>query len=110
MEDEWHSPAGSAHSRFFFPVLFSDRKFGLQDMEAIFDELKLVNPTTMSAAPRFYDKIYSQFQAAVAIAREQNPDFSTAELEVQIIPQFRFAEYTQLPSNIQLMLYFLDTY
>ena len=60
-------------------------------MENIFEELKLVNPTIISAPPRFYDRIYSQFQAAITVARETNPDYSTAELEELIFPQFRCA-------------------
>jgi long-subunit acyl-CoA synthetase (AMP-forming) len=58
-------------------------------MENIFEEFKLVRPTTLSAAPRFYDSIHTQYQAGLAEAKEQLPTANPEELEKQVLEQCR---------------------
>jgi long-subunit acyl-CoA synthetase (AMP-forming) len=58
-------------------------------MNKIFDEFKMVKPTTLSAAPRFYDSIHSQYQAALSEAKELYPTASPEELEQQVLEQCR---------------------
>jgi long-subunit acyl-CoA synthetase (AMP-forming) len=58
-------------------------------MEKIFDEFALVQPTCLSAAPRFYDQIYSQFKAAVNASKEANPTADTDDIKEEVGAQFR---------------------
>lgn len=76
--------------QFWLTVMNGGRMaFHNDDMEKIFDEFALVQPTCLSAAPRFYDQIHAQFKAAVSAAKEANPTADTEDIKDEIAVQFR---------------------
>lgn len=63
--------------------------FSRGNMARIFEEFALVNPTTISAAPRFYDSIYNQYQATLAQFRQDYPQVVLSQAEQYCLQQYR---------------------
>lgn len=63
--------------------------FSRGNMARIFEEFALVNPTTISAAPRFYDSIYNQYQATLSQFRQDYPQVALAQAEQYCLQQYR---------------------
>jgi fatty acid CoA ligase FadD9 len=63
--------------------------FSRGDMGRIFEEFALVNPTSLSAAPRFYDSIYNQYQATLSQFRKDYPEVMLSQAEAYCLNQYR---------------------
>jgi fatty acid CoA ligase FadD9 len=63
--------------------------FSRGEMSKIFEEFALVNPTSLSAAPRFYDSIYSQYQATLAQFRKDYSEVILFQAEEYCLEQYR---------------------
>lgn len=63
--------------------------FSRGDMSRIFEEFALVNPTTLSAAPRFYDSIYSQYQATLSQFKKDYPQYLPSYAEQYCLDQYK---------------------
>lgn len=73
--------------------------FSRGEMARIFEEFALVNPTTISAAPRFYDSIYNQYQATLSQFREDYPQISLTQAE-----QYCYQQYHGILGNAMQVL------
>ena len=43
-------------------------------MDLLFEEFQMVRPTLVSAVPRLYNKLYAEYQDALALAKAAKPD------------------------------------
>ena len=62
--------------------------FSRGDMSRIFEEFALVNPTSISAAPRFYDSIFNQYQATLSQFRQDYPQIPLSQAEQYCLQQY----------------------
>lgn len=72
--------------------------FSKGNMEKFFEELQIVNPTIISAAPRFYDIIFSHYKEALIEYKSK-----TIKLEEN---EFQKTEFEEIQSNLNVLKQF----
>eukprot|EP01128_Nolandella_sp_AFSM9_P002241 TRINITY_DN12624_c0_g1_i1.p1 TRINITY_DN12624_c0_g1~~TRINITY_DN12624_c0_g1_i1.p1 ORF type:complete len:387 (+),score=62.26 TRINITY_DN12624_c0_g1_i1:51-1211(+) len=58
-------------------------------MDSIFEEFKVAQITQLSAPPRLYDLVYSQYKSALVDALEASPDASPDDIKLKILAEMK---------------------